>query len=307
MQHRFSTRTLTRTYGTTFYASLASLVLAVASLVTVGQAQASSKGPIVQKAAAIEEQLQARVGVAVIDTASGQSWLYKADERFPMASTAKTLVCAALLQQGEPLLHSPVLLQPDDIQTYAPVTKELVGQTMSAFQLCEITLRSSDNTAVNLVLNVVGGPSAVTSFLRRIGDQVTRLDRLEPEVNEAKPGDERDTTTPAAMAATMRALLLDSALNPTMRAQLVEWLKANDVAGPLLRAGVPSDWVVADRSGSAEYGTRGVAAVMWPTQHAPIVAAVYITETDAPIEARNAAIASIGQAIAEELSLLPNK
>lgn len=303
MLHRFFTRTLARTDSTTFYGYMASLVLAVASLVTLGQAQASSKGPILQRAAAIEEQLQARVGVAVVDTGSGQSWLYRADERFPMASTAKTLVCAALLQHGEPLLHSPILLQPDDIQTYAPVTKELVGQTLSAFQLCEITLRSSDNTAVNLVLNVLGGPTAVTSFLRSIGDQSTRLDRMEPELNEATPGDERDTTTPSAMVATMRALLLDSALTPTMREQLVGWLAANEVAGPLLRAGVPSDWLVADRSGSAEYGTRGVAAVLWPTQHAPLVVAVYITETDAPIEARNAAIASIGQAIAEELSL----
>lgn len=303
MPHRFSTPSLTRTHRTTLYGYMASLLLAVASFVTLGQVQASDRGPILQKAAAIEEQLQARVGVAVVDTGSGQSWLYRADERFPMASTAKTLVCAALLQQGEPLLHSPILLQPDDIQTYAPVTKELVGQTLSAFQLCEITLRSSDNTAVNMVLKVLGGPIAVTSFLRTIGDQSTRLDRMEPEVNEATPGDERDTTTPSAMAATMRALLLGSALNPTEREQLVEWLKANEVAGPLLRAGVPSDWLVADRSGSAEYGTRGVAAVLWPAQHAPLVVAVYITETEAPIEARNAAIASLGQAIAEELSL----
>lgn len=306
MLHRFSLRRVTSASpSTTFYRYLVALVSLVASVCVSGYAQANNKGAILHMAETVEAQLQARVGVAVMDTGSGQSWLYKADERFPMASTAKTLVCAALLQQGEPLLHSTILLQPKDIQTYAPVTKELVGQTVSAFELCEITLRTSDNTAVNAVLNVLGGPAAVTSFLRDLGDQTTRVDRVEPDVNEAKPGDPRDTTTPQAMATTMRALLVDSALGQRERAQLTDWLVANKVGAPLLRAGVPSDWVVADRTGSAEYGTRGVAAVLWPPEHAPVVAVVYITETDAPVEDRNAAIAAIGQAIAEELLLPP--
>lgn len=306
MLHRFSILRLTSALSSsTFHRFLVPWVLAVASMFLSGYTLASAKGAILQTAETVEEQLQARVGVAVMDTGSGQSWLYNADERFPMASTAKTLVCAALLQKGEPLLHSPILLQPKDIQTYAPVTKELVGQTVSAFQLCEITLRNSDNTAVNAVLNVLGGPEAVTSFLRDMGDQTTRLDRVEPEVNEAKPGDVRDTTTPQAMATTMHALVLGSVLGQSERAQLTEWLASNDVGGPLLRAGVPSDWSVADRTGSAEYGTRGVAAVLWPPEQAPVVAVVYITETDAPVEARNAAIASIGRAIAKEL-LSPN-
>lgn len=302
MLHRFSLLRLTSALpSSTSHRFLVPWVLAVASMFLSGYTLAGEKGAILQTAETVEEQLQARVGVAVMDTGSGQSWLYNADERFPMASTAKTLVCAALLQKGEPLLHSPILLQPKDIQTYAPVTKELVGQTVSAFQLCEITLRNSDNTAVNAVLNVLGGPEAVRSFLRDMGDQTTRLDRVEPEVNEAKPGDLRDTTTPQAMATTMHALVLGSVLGQSERAQLTEWLAANDVGGPLLRAGVPSDWVVADRTGSAEYGTRGVAAVLWPPEQAPVVAVVYITKTDAPVEARNAAIASIGRAIASEL------
>lgn len=120
MPHRFSTPSLICSHRTTLYGYMASVLLAVASFVTLGQAQASDRGPILQKAAAIEEQLQARVGVAVVDTGSGQSWLYRADERFPMASTAKTLVCAALLQQGEPLLHSPILLQPDIYRPMRP-------------------------------------------------------------------------------------------------------------------------------------------------------------------------------------------
>lgn len=302
MLHRFSLLRLTSALpSSTSHRFLVPWVLAVASMFLSGYTLAGEKGAILQTAETVEEQLQARVGVAVMDTGSGQSWLYNADERFPMASTAKTLVCAALLQKGEPLLHSPILLQPKDIQTYAPVTKELVGQTVSAFQLCEITLRNSDNTAVNAVLSVLGGPEAVTSFLRDMGDQITRLDRMEPEINEAKPGDVRDTTTPQAMATTMHALVLGSVLGQSERAQLTAWLASNDVGGPLLRTGVPSDWVVADRTGSAEYGTRGVAAVLWPPEQAPVVAVVYITETDAPVEARNAAIASIGRAIASEL------
>ena len=302
MLHRFSLLRLTSALpSSTSHRFLVPWVLAVASMFLSGYTLAGEKGAILQTAETVEEQLQARVGVAVMDTGSGQSWLYNADERFPMASTAKTLVCAALLQKGEPLLHSPILLQPKDIQSYAPVTKELVGQTVSAFQVCEITLSNSDNTAVNSVKSVLGGPESETSFLRDMGDQITRLDRVEPEINEAKPGDVRDTTTPQAMATTMHALVLGSVLGQSERAQLTAWLASNDVGGPLLRAGVPSDWVVADRTGSAEYGTRGVAAVLWPPEQAPVVAVVYITETDAPVEARNAAIASIGRAIASEL------
>ena len=128
---------------------------------------------------------------------------------------------------------------------------------------------------------------------------MTRLDRNEPSLNEATPGDLRDTTTPQAMVQTLQSLVLGDALKTSDRDRLTDWLRHNEVGGPLLRAGVPESWNVADRTGAAGYGTRGVVAVMWPPERAPLVAAVYITETKASMEARNAAIAAIGKVIAQ--------
>ena len=191
------------------------------------------------------------------------------------------------------------LIKEEAIQSYAPTTENLIGQYVSAAQLCAITMRNSDNTAANGVLEMLGGPQAVTSFLRTIGDTVTRLDRNEPSLNEATPGDLRDTTTPQAMVQTLQSLVLGDALKTSDRDRLTDWLRHNEVGGPLLRAGVPESWNVADRTGAAGYGTRGVVAVMWPPERAPLVAAVYITETKASMEARNAAIAAIGKVIAQ--------
>lgn len=279
----------------------AALIVLLAAWIPLGSATARESG-ILRAAQDAASSLKARVGVAVYDTGNGQVWRYHADERFPMASTSKTLVCAALLRRGEPLMSQQVLIRKGDVQSYAPVLKNRVGQKVSASDLCAITLRTSDNTAVNAVLDVLGGPSSVTSFLRSMGDRTTRLDRNEPALNEGTPGDERDTTTPDAMVETLRRLVLGSVLDEASRMQLTEWLIGNEVAGPLLRASVPADWRVADRSGAGGFGTRGIAAVMWPPDRDPVVAAIYLTETAASLEERNAAIASIGRAIANAVT-----
>lgn len=255
--------------------------------------------PVVQAAQEAEQSLQARIGLAVLDTADGQLWQYRADERFPMASTSKALICSALLARGPGAMKTAWLIKEEAVQSYAPTTENLIGQYVSAAQLCAITMRNSDNTAANGVLEMLGGPQAVTSFLRTIGDTVTRLDRNEPSLNEATPGDLRDTTTPQAMVQTLQSLVLGDAFKTSDRDRLTDWLRHNEVGGPLLRAGVPESWTVADRTGAAGYGTRGVVAVMWPPERAPLVAAVYITETKASMEARNAAIAAIGKVIAQ--------
>lgn len=259
---------------------------------------AASDHPVIQAAQQAEQSLQARVGVAVLDTSDGQLWQYRADERFPMASTSKALMCAALLARGQGAMKTAWLVRQDAIQTYAPTTEKMLGEYVSAAQLCAITMRNSDNTAANGVLEILGGPQAVTAFLRTVGDATTRLDRNEPTLNEATPGDPRDTTTPQAMVQTLHRLALGEALNPYAQERLITWLRHNEVGGPLLRAGVPEDWTMADRTGAGGFGTRGVVAVMWPPQGAPLVAAVYVTETRASMDERNAAIAAIGKAIA---------
>src|SRR5690606_1807749 len=149
--------------------------------------------------------------------------------------------------------------------------------------------------AANKVLEVIGGPESVTAFMRSIGDNTTRLDRWETDLNTATPGDPRDTTTPSAIALSLRELIFGEALSQSSREQLIKWLLGNEVGGPLLRAGIPQDWGIGDRTGAGGYGSRGVVAVMWPPERDPLVVAIYITQTEASMELRNEAIAAIGR------------
>lgn len=258
----------------------------------------------------IEDRLGARVGVAVYDLETQRSWQYQADTRFPLSSTFKTLACAALLQRvdlGQEQLERVVTFEDTDLVTYSPVTETFSGTDgMSLSALCEATLSMSDNSAANFILEALGGPDAITLFARSIGDNVTRLDRWETDLNEAAPDDERDTTTPNAMVANLKKLVTGDVLSPASRQQLKEWLENNQVGDALFRAGVPSDWTVADRTGAGGYGSRSITALMWPPQRQPVIAALYLTETDASFAARNTAIADIGAAIATAVLSLEN-
>jgi beta-lactamase class A len=170
---------------------------------------------------------------------------------------------------------------------------------MTLAELCEAAITVSDNTAANLLLASLGGPDSVTAFARSLGDTMTRLDRNEPTLNEAIPGDPRDTTTPAAMLANIRALVLGDALSPPSRDQLKAWLLANKTGGGRLRAGLPGDWAVGDKTGSGDYGSTNDVGVIWPPGRAPLVVTIYFTETKAALEQRIAVLASVGHAIAQ--------
>ncbi len=279
-------------------------VWALAMLPVVGHPQ-SADGAMVTKAREIERRLGARVGLAIYDTASNSSWTYRAGERFPMTSTFKALACGALLHdvdRGRTALDRTVRIGQADLIPYAPVMERLVGHDVSLGATCAAALRTSDNVAGNKILESIGGPAGLTGFLRSIGDATTRLDRREPDLNEAMPGDARDTTTPAAIATTLRALVLGDALTSPSRQQLTEWLVADEVGGPLLRAGLPAGWQVADRTGAGGHGARGVIAVVWPPGRAPIVAAIYMADTDATMDERNHAIAELGRALAADVT-----
>jgi len=276
--------------------------LVLATLCAAHSQRVQSKESLLQETARqVEVQLEARVGLAVYDTESGSSWYYNADKRFPMTSTFKVLACGMLLAKnddGIEDINRLVLIEQSDLVSYSPVTENWLGKEVSLYQLCDATMRTSDNTAANKVLEALGGPAAVTAFIRSIGDDITRLDRWETNLNQATPGDVRDTTTPAAMATSLKQLLLGDLLSSSAKETLAGWLVSNEVGGPLLRSGLPEDWIIGDRTGAGGHGSRGVVAVIWPTQRAPAIASVYITQTEASIEQRNAAIASIGKALA---------
>ncbi|MCG7625077.1 class A beta-lactamase [Epibacterium sp. Ofav1-8] len=247
----------------------------------------------------VENRLGARVGLSLVDTGSQQAWSYRADERFLMNSTVKTPICAAVLARvdaGEMALSDRLLVKEDDLLSYAPVTEGRVGAEMSLADLCFAALDMSDNTATNMVLDHLGGPQEVTAFFRSTGDEVSRLDRREPDLNTFAVDDPRDTTTPAAMSETLRTLLLGDALSEASRDQLAEWMRHGGVTGDLLRAAAPEGWQVFDKSGSGSH-TRNIIAVVTPEGSEPWVVALFISDAEVDFATRNAALKEIGNAI----------
>jgi beta-lactamase class A len=246
---------------------------------------------------ALERRARGRLGVSILDTATGRAVGHRADERFPLCSTFKLLAAALVLarvDRGEEALERSVAITSAPVP-YSPVTQARVGAGMSMAELCHAAVALSDNTAANLLLESFGGPAALTAYLRGLGDGVTRLDRIEPELNEALPGDPRDTTSPSAMAATMRRLLVGDALSPASRRQLAHWLLDSKTGDARLRAGVPAGWRVGDKTGSGERGTTNDVAILWPPGRPPLLVAAYLTQSDAPAAARDAILADVGR------------
>jgi beta-lactamase class A len=253
----------------------------------------------------LEEASGGRLGVALLDTASGVHAGHRTDERFPMCSTFKLLAVAAVLarvDRREEQLERIVRFTPKDIVTYSPATETRVGDAgMSINELCAAAITLSDNTAGNLLLAAIGGPTGLTAFARTLGDDMTRLDRIEPDLNEALSGDPRDTSTPAAMLSNLRALTFGNVLSPASKAQLIEWLIQNKTGDKRLRAGLPTGWKVGDKTGSGARGTTNDLAIVWPSEHPPVLVSVYLTGATADDDQRNLTIAAVGKKIADAI------
>ncbi|MBN3834792.1 PEN family class A beta-lactamase, Bcc-type [Burkholderia sp. Ac-20344] len=252
--------------------------------------------------ARLERDAGGRLGVCAIDTASGRRLAHRADERFPFCSTFKAMLSAAVLARSverPALLQQRVTYAKADLVNYSPVSEKHVDTGMTVAALCEAAIQYSDNSAANLLMKLLGGPSAVTAYARSIGDDAFRLDRWEAELNTALPGDLRDTTTPAAMAASMRALMVGDALPAAQRAQLVAWMRGNKVGDKRIRAGVPTGWTVGDKTGTGDYGTTNDAGVVWPPSRAPIAVAVYYTQARADARAKDDVIASVARIVVQ--------
>lgn len=241
----------------------------------------------------LEEKNDARVGVFALDTATGATVAYRADERFAYDSTYKALAAGLLLKAKTAAeLAAPVPIGRADIVAHSPVTEQHVGGTMTLAELCDAAIRQSDNTAGNALLTALGGPAGFEAALRGIGDATTHADRTETTLNEATPGDVRDTTTPRAFGNDLTTLASGSGLSPAARSQLVDWMSGNSLTDTLARAGVPAGWVVADKSGSGGYGSRNDLAVLFPPKlgsgsaAAPVVMAIFTSHAaeDAPTD-----------------------
>lgn len=259
--------------------------------------------------AAIEKALGGRIGIAALDTHSGARVIWRGDGRFAMCSTFKWLLAAAVLARHDTNrldLDRRIAYTAADLLHHSPITQaHLHDGTMTVEGLCAAAVEESDNAAANILLRLIDGPPAVKEFLRGIGDAVTRLDRFEPALNENLPGDPRDTTTPNAMVATMNRVLLGSVLSLPSRTRLVDWMKNCRTGLDRLRAGLPTNWAVADKTGtgtgSGATSAANDVAVAWPPERAPILIASYISGSPAPLDKQNAAHAEIGRVIARLL------
>ncbi|MFN4018303.1 MAG: class A beta-lactamase [Reyranella sp.] len=248
---------------------------------------------------ALERRHGGRLGVAMLDTAGGRRVAYRGDERFPMCSTFKFLAAALMLarvDRGEERLDRRIVLAASDLVTYSPATKEHVGPGgITVGEICAAAMTLSDNTAGNLMLASFGGPAGLTGFVRELGDTVTRLDRIETDLNEGTPGDPRDTTSPLAMLGTMQKLVVGDALWAASRERLVGWLVASKTGDKRLKAGMPSSWRVGDKTGTGGHGSANDIAVAWPPGRAPVLVTAYYTGSTISDEARSAVIAEAGR------------
>ncbi len=219
-----------------------------------------------------------------------------------MCSTFKVLAVGAVLARVDhrkEQLDRRIPFGRRDLLDGAPVTKQNVQRgSMTVGALCGAAIEWSDNTAANLLLASLGGPSGVTHFARTLGDPMTRLDRNEPSLNTALPDDPRDTTTPHSMARNAHALLSSDALSMHSRELLTAWLTTSRTGAERLRAGVPSGWRAGDKTGSGAHGTSNDVAVFWPPASEPLFVAAYLTGSNVGDDARDAVLADVGRVAA---------
>lgn len=278
----------------------AGILLSTRSLrAAAGMTQVQSGHPLA-RLATLQEAHGGRLGVSILDTASGRRVDHRGEERFPMCSTFKLLAVAGVLarvDRGELDLARRIRFGKGDLVAYSPVTEKHVGAPgMSLAEVCEGAITLSDNTAGNLLLDALGGPKGWTAYARSLGDGISRLDRRETILNEAIPGDPRDTTTPSAMLRDLQAVLLGNALSAGSRARLVAWLEATKTGDKRLRAGFPRGWRVGDKTGTSDNGVFNDVAIAWPPGgRAPLLVTTYYAETSADGDTANAVIAEVGR------------
>ncbi|CAL9359150.1 hypothetical protein SUDANB178_00625 [Streptomyces sp. enrichment culture] len=254
--------------------------------------------------AELERRYGARLGVYARNVRTGRTVAHRAGERFAMCSTFKAFAAAAVLRDHgdraplDRVVHYP----PRDILPNSPRTEENLATGMTVAGLCAAAIQYSDNAAGNLLLRELGGPAGLTRFLRSLGDTVSRLDRWEPELNTAIPGDVRDTTTPEAIAGSLERLTLGRALRRADRERFTGWLKGNTTSAERFRKGLPSAWVVADKTGTGDYATANDIGVAWTTRGTPVVLAVLSDKSapDAPVD--QALIAEAAAIVARTLA-----
>lgn len=259
-----------------------------------------------QRLRSLESTSKGRLGVAALDVNSGRRIGYRGSERFPMCSTFKLLLVGVILERVDrkiEKLDRVIKYSRADLVANSPVTQMHMAEAgLPIDELCVAAMTESDNTATNLLLRSVGGPKGLTASLRAVGDKVTRLDRFEPAMSESRKGDPRDTSTPAEMMAGLQRFVLGKSLSMRSRSLLKGWLLDCKTGGARIRAGLPKNWKVGDKTGSGP-GTTNDVAILWPSNNGPVLVSVYLTGSSLDAGGRDGILAKIGSAVAENFAL----
>ncbi|TCL76082.1 class A beta-lactamase [Rhizobium sp. BK251] len=278
------------------------LLLPSLALAPMPAAAQQAERDVDQQLAELEKRTGGRLGVSVFDTETNITLGYRETERFAICSTYKALAAALILQKvdkGEESLERRIVFDKEALVTYSPITeKQTGGEGMTLAEVCEAAVTLSDNTAGNLLLESLDGPQGFTKRLRTIGDASTRLDRTETALNEAKKDDPRDTTTPDAMLDTLGNLAIGTVLSEASRERLTGWLVSNRTGDARLRAGIPKEWKVGDKTGTGRNGAAADIAVVWPPGRGPILVTTYVAEATVPIDQVNPVFAEVGRIVA---------
>lgn len=249
----------------------------------------------------LESRFHARLGVYALDTGTGRAVSFQPGRRFAYCSTFKVLATGVLLMRGA-RLGKVIRYRASDLVDYSPITSRHVQTGMTLKAVMEAAIEYSDNTAANLLLEQLGGPSRLQDALRAIGDQTTDSDRNQPTVDTATPGDIRDTSTASALGGDLRQFVLGRRLSSSDRRLLTGWLLHNTTGGPYIRAGVPAGWKVGDKTGNGYWGTRNDIAIAWPPHGgAPVVIAVLSSRGSRDATSDDSLIADATRIAVEEL------
>lgn len=253
----------------------------------------------------LEQEKQARIGVAVTDQAGRTVLGHRENERFALCSTFKLPLVAQVLwriDQGREKSSRPLAYNIDALQEYAPVARRYAPSGYMTVQEASLAaLQWSDNTAANLLLDTLGGPAGFTRFVRQNGDSATRLDRPEPDLNSNQPDDPRDTTTPLAMSRLTSRLLWGNTLRPATRQQLQRWLIGNSTGDTTIRAGLPAGWLAGEKTGSCELGGRNDAGFVRSPAGKNHALAIYTLAPQLEPKERDALIAETARLVTAQL------
>jgi len=248
----------------------------------------------------------ARLGVMAIETGSGRRIAIDPDSRYAMCSTFKLPLAGFVLRlsdQRRLSLSEELRFSAEDPLENSPIVAANMGRrALSIDTLAAAAVRQSDNSAANLLLRRVGGPAALTRFIRSCADPSTRIDRFELALNSNLEGDPRDTTTPSAMAGLASALLLGAIVAESSRSKLTEWFVTSEAKPDRLKAGFPSQWRVGHKPGTGRAGAVNDVAIAWPPGKSPIVVSAYISGGAASAEAKAAVHRSIARLVASRFS-----